>query len=206
MWLLTALLIGEGKALLQASSGTERDRDVSRSVHACFFLGVPHRGMNNEQLKYMVKGQPNEALISDLGIGSHFLKTLEESFNKTFSLDHLRVFSIYETSLSATVRVRQLWHHHLYLLLTLIKRGSTGIWDRTGPMVEMVTKESALDWLVEDRRHIRIPRNVDHSTLAKFTSNADHDYEILRCHILECVEEVSMKPSKRLSKVNGIFA
>jgi hypothetical protein len=62
--------------------------------------------MNNEQLKYMVKGQPNEALISDLGIGSQFLKDLERSFNETFTLDSLRVFSIYETSLSATVRVR----------------------------------------------------------------------------------------------------
>jgi hypothetical protein len=91
-------------------------------------------------------------------------------------------------------------------LLTLIKRTPTGIWGRTGPKVEMVTKESALDWLDDDRRHTRIPRNVDHSTLAKFTSNADHDYEVLRCHILECVEEAVEEMSKRLSEVNDIFA
>lgn len=105
VWLFMASLIGEGKALLQAATGTERDSDISRSVHACFFLGVPHRGMNNEQLKYMVKGQPNEALVSDLGIGSQFLKSLEKSFNDTFTLECLRIFSIYETRLSATVLV-----------------------------------------------------------------------------------------------------
>ncbi|KAI5842099.1 hypothetical protein DFP73DRAFT_554359 [Morchella snyderi] len=151
------------KALLQAAAGTERDLDVSRSAHACFFLGVPHR---------------------DLESGSPFLEDLERSFKETFTLDSLRIFSVYETRLSATVQ-----------------QSASGIWNRTGPMVEMVTKESALDWLAKDKRHTRIPRNVDHSTLAKFTSNADHDYESLRCHILECVEDAS----KIVSKNNGIF-
>ena len=75
------------------------------ATYACIFLNVPNRGMNIEQLKVMVKGQPNENLVSNLGIELQFLNLLHDTFCERFSFKVSLIISVYETKLSRTVEV-----------------------------------------------------------------------------------------------------
>lgn len=105
MYYITLLTLHHPKALVNAASGSARDKLVLRATFACIFLGVPNRGLNIEQLASMVKGQRNESLVLDLGMGSHRLHSLHTSFCETVNFEHSRIISIYETKLSRTVTV-----------------------------------------------------------------------------------------------------
>lgn len=120
----------------------------------------------------MVKGQRNESLVSDLGEGSPFLRSLHNSFCEFFNFKHSRIISIFETKLSRTV-----------------EQSVTGQWLRTGPEIEMVTKDSAIFSTQTEARYDQLSRDVDHSNLAKFDRRADQDYINLRGKIVECIEE-----------------
>lgn len=90
---------------MQASVGSEEDQTTYRSCYALLLFGVPNRGLNNLSLKSMVKGQPNESLVRDLGESSRFLSLLHERFNACFAFDDSHILSISETRHTATLEV-----------------------------------------------------------------------------------------------------
>lgn len=90
---------------MQAAVGSESDRHVHRATYACILLGVPNQGLEVDQLIAMVKGQRNERLVSDLGIGSEFLRLLHSGFCESFNFTDHRIISVYETKLSRAVAV-----------------------------------------------------------------------------------------------------
>lgn len=90
---------------MQAAVGSENDRHVHRATYACIFLGVPNLGLEIVQLIAMVKGQRNERLVTDLGIGSQYLQVLHSGFREALNVARYRVISVYETKLSRAVAV-----------------------------------------------------------------------------------------------------
>lgn len=96
---------------MDAAKGYGRDKHVLRATHSCIFLGVPNRGLNNQQLVELVKGQRNESLVEDLGIGSQRLRSLHTEFCQFFNFRDSRIISIYETKLTRTVEVMILDQH-----------------------------------------------------------------------------------------------
>lgn len=90
---------------MQASVGSEEDQTIYRSCYALLLFGVPNRGLNNLSLRSMVKGQPNESLVRDLGESSRFLSLLHKRFNACFTFDDSHILSISETKHTATVEV-----------------------------------------------------------------------------------------------------
>jgi hypothetical protein len=69
------------------------------------FFGIPNRGLDNSSLMSMVRGQPNENLVRDLGQSSPFLRLLHEMFVDKFTLEDSRIICIFETKQTATVVV-----------------------------------------------------------------------------------------------------
>lgn len=94
------------KALVEAATGSDQDKDIVQATCACFLLGVPNRGLQIEQLTAMVKGQRNEKLVLDLGIGSQLLRSLHNNFCMFLKSTDTRVICVYETKLSRTVEVQ----------------------------------------------------------------------------------------------------
>lgn len=68
------------------------------------FFAVPNRGLANLNLVSMVKGQPNEELVRNLGVESPYLKRIHESFNRCFTLDS-EIICVFETKTTPTVEV-----------------------------------------------------------------------------------------------------
>lgn len=83
------------------------DSVLSKSCHGLVFFGVPNLGLNNHELATLVRGQPNEALISDLLVDkdsepSRFLKRLANQFSGKCR-HHYRVVSFFERRESRTL-------------------------------------------------------------------------------------------------------
>lgn len=74
------------------------------------FFGVPNLGLRNEQLKSIVKGQPNEGLIRDLVVDKDsepctFLRRILDEFSRCCKGPY-EVISFFERRSSPTVEVR----------------------------------------------------------------------------------------------------
>ncbi len=91
-------------------SGSLDDLALSKSTYGLVFLGVPNLGLRYEELRAMVKGQPNQGLIDDLVVDKeseapHYLTKLNEKFIQTCKEQKFKIVSYYETKLSDTVKV-----------------------------------------------------------------------------------------------------
>src|SRR5579871_5426711 len=75
------------------------------SCYAVIFFGVPNRGIKISSLASMVKGQPNEQLVRDLGPNSGFLNHLHDMFYRRFTFDDSPIISIYELQTTPTIEV-----------------------------------------------------------------------------------------------------
>ncbi|KAK1252195.1 hypothetical protein MKX08_003382 [Trichoderma sp. CBMAI-0020] len=159
------------EALVQASVGSEEDQTIYRSCYALFLFGVPNRGLNNLSLKSMVKGQPNESLVRDLGESSRFLSLLHERFNACFTFDDSHILSISETKHTATVE----WN------------SETGTWERTGPEVMMVGHTSATNAHQNEKTYNRLSINSDHSEMVKFSDISNPDYLNIQSRLVDLV-------------------
>ena len=93
------------QALVEASKGDGRDRDIYTSCCGILLFGVPNRGLQINHIMSMVKGQPNEQLVTDLGPQSELLPELQREFTRSFANSEARIISIYETMDSPTVEV-----------------------------------------------------------------------------------------------------
>ncbi|KAM0518998.1 hypothetical protein ACHAPE_003989 [Trichoderma viride] len=158
-------------ALVQASVGSEEDQTIYRSCYALLLFGVPNRGLNNLNLKSMVKGQPNESLVRDLGESSRFLSLLHERFNACFTFDDSHILSISETKHTATVE----WN------------SETGTWERTGPEVMMVGHTSATNAHQNEKTYNRLSINSDHSEMVKFSDISNPDYLNIQSRLVDLV-------------------
>ncbi|KAK1589962.1 ankyrin repeat-containing protein, partial [Colletotrichum navitas] len=177
---LGGLLIKE--ALLQARRRhSETKSDFSKATFGLLFFGVPNLGLRNEQLRTLVRGQPNESLINDLLVDNdseppNCLKTLSDQFSETCR-DYYQVVSFFERSLSPTIEVRS---GRSSLLVTGDSATSTGL-------------VAAAD---EDN----IPLNTDHSGLVKFDNKIQGDYPIVRERIKKLCKEAKIEVARRFSK------
>jgi hypothetical protein len=71
--------------------------------------------------------------------------------------------------------------------------------------VHMVTKQSAIGSTPAEARHDQLPRDVDHSGLAKFYGRSDPDYVNLRGRIRECVRDAPKAIEKRYVRLNRTY-
>ncbi|KAK1999116.1 hypothetical protein LX36DRAFT_633060 [Colletotrichum falcatum] len=159
--------------------------DLAKACYALLFFGVPNLGLRNEQLRTMVRGQPNEALMHDLLVdndseASNFLKRLAEQFSESCK-DHYRVMSFFERMLSPTIQL-----------------DAEGNWRKTGPASLMVTQKSATaTGLVAVADEDNIALNADHSGIVKFSSRSQGDYPTVRRRVMDCVERAKLDVPKR---------
>jgi hypothetical protein len=108
-------------ALVQASEGSLDDQAVFTSCFAVLLFGVPNRGIDNKSLMAMVKGQPNEAIVRELSVGSRILSELHPQFNKTVTMDDTTIISWYETKETATIEVCTLYLLYYHRPITDVK-------------------------------------------------------------------------------------
>ncbi len=76
---------------------SDDDQAIFNSCAGLFFFGVPNKGLNNENMLSMVRGQNNEHLINDLRNDSPLLLSLYQNFLRGFKYDDCSITSFYET-------------------------------------------------------------------------------------------------------------
>lgn len=62
-------------------------------------------------------------------------------------------------------------------------------YERTGPLVRMVTRDSATYSGPNEKIYQQLNIDADHSDIVKFGSRSNFDYMTVRSKIRECVEE-----------------
>ncbi|KAJ5900022.1 hypothetical protein N7495_004766 [Penicillium taxi] len=180
---LGGLLIKE--LLIRARRGrSNADSDLSKACFGLLFFGVPNLGLRNEQLRTIVQGQPNKALIDDLLVDndsepSTFLKRLSDQFSESCK-GHYRVVTFFERILSPT-----------------LEHAQDGKWNKTGRPSLLVTEKSAISTgLYEDK----ISLNTDHSGLVKYSSRNQADYLIVKERLQRLVRDAKVKVAERFAK------
>jgi hypothetical protein len=93
------------KAIVHMRDGDETDRAIFNSIYGVAFFGVPNQGIRVEHWLPMVKGQPNENLIRDLGPHSTYLRTVHDEFRAAFSFPDYAILFAYETELTRVAKV-----------------------------------------------------------------------------------------------------
>ncbi|SPO02531.1 uncharacterized protein DNG_05204 [Cephalotrichum gorgonifer] len=183
---LGGLVIKE--ALVRACrKSNDEDSKLSRAAYGLVFFGVPHLGLRNEQLRAVVDGQPNKALIDELLADKDsepcsFLQRLAEQFAENCNGKY-RAVSFFERKLSPTVEFRD------------------GQWRKTGTPSLLVTEKSATNTgLVAGADEVNIAFNTDHSGLVKYDSSSQGDYTIVRERLRRLVEEAGPEVSRRFAE------
>ncbi|KAF8541865.1 hypothetical protein BDD12DRAFT_730767 [Trichophaea hybrida] len=174
------------QALADAKQGSENDCAILNSCAALLFFGVPNRGLNNNNMLSLVKGQKNEHLVNDLREGSSLLDLSYQSFLQNVGPGYCRVVSFYETK---DTRVIQL--------------STDGRMEKTGPYVRLVTKESATWATPNEALYDQVPINADHSAMVKFANRADGNYLSAIERLRECVNIAPNIIRQRLESFSG---
>lgn len=90
---------------MQASRGGTSRQNVVESTIGLMFFGVPHYGLRSTELEYVIKGQPNEALVEILRPESPYLDALHRNFLDISKLRAWKIWSYFETMVSNTAKV-----------------------------------------------------------------------------------------------------
>lgn len=77
---LGGLVIKQALVSARPKDGNDNDIALMNSTAALFFFGVPHKGLKNEGMEQMVRGQPNQYWVGDLREDSHLLKMVHRQF------------------------------------------------------------------------------------------------------------------------------
>ncbi|POR38318.1 Uncharacterized protein TPAR_01489 [Tolypocladium paradoxum] len=183
---LGGLLIKE--ALVRARRGVSgANSDLSKATFGLLFFGVPNLGLRNDQLRTLVQGQPNQALIDDLLVdndseASNFLTRLATQFSESCK-GYYRVVTFFERVRSKTLREQD------------------GKWGKTGPPSLLVTDKSATSTgLVAVADEDNIALNKDHSDLVKYDSQSQGEYTVVRERIKRLVDEAKLEVAKRFAE------
>ncbi|SCO06114.1 uncharacterized protein FFB20_12469 [Fusarium fujikuroi] len=184
---LGGLLIKE--ALVRARRRcSNANSDLSKASYGLLFFGVPNLGLRNDQLRTLVRGQPNEALIHDLLVDSDsepsaFLKRLADQFSESCK-GYYKVVTFFERRLSPTLELNQ-----------------DGKWRKTGRPSLLVTEKSTTSTgLVAVAEEDNIALNTDHSGLVKYDSRSQGDYTIVRERLRRLVDEARLEVAKRFAE------
>ncbi|KAH8665485.1 hypothetical protein BGZ61DRAFT_366836 [Ilyonectria robusta] len=162
--------------------------NLSKASYGFLFFGVPNLGLRNDQLRTLLRGQPNEAFIHDLLVDNNsepptFLKRLADQFSESCK-GHYRVVTFFERMLSPTA-----------------ERGQDGKWRMTGPLSLVVTEKSTTSTdLVAVAEEDNIALNTDHSGLVKYDSRSQGDYTIVRERLRRLVDEARLEVAKRFAE------
>jgi hypothetical protein len=87
---------------LQRSIADPHDSNRTRlPIKLLIFLAAPHRGMDIEALKTMIKSDPPQQLVNEIGPESPTLKDMHDRFRRVSV--HMQILSVYETLKTPTV-------------------------------------------------------------------------------------------------------
>ncbi|KAI9697154.1 MAG: hypothetical protein M1820_007889 [Bogoriella megaspora] len=109
---------------------------ILKSVVGALFFGVPNKGMDISSLSTMVRSQPNEHMLQQIGPLSNLLPELQVDFGKLVGSLSARIVCFYETMLSPTAQ----------------HDPETGEWKMTGPPAKLVDPESARYGTLRDNK------------------------------------------------------
>jgi hypothetical protein len=94
------------QVIIKAADGSDESlRSLYRSTYGLVFFGVPSKGLNNQNLLAITKGQPNQDFVRSLGERSQYLDLLHDLFYAKFALPMSEVISVYESKETETVMV-----------------------------------------------------------------------------------------------------
>jgi hypothetical protein len=96
------------QAVVDAAQGSyEHDKAILASCIGIFLFGVPHRGLNNENLLSLMKEKKSAPFVANLMEGSELLETLHVAFLRSYKagLEECFIVSFYETKDTKTVTV-----------------------------------------------------------------------------------------------------
>jgi hypothetical protein len=169
------------------------------TLHGALFFGVPSRGMEIDELRAMIRGQPNELLLESLRYGSQTLRDLSGDFRRDFP-QFPRIVSFYELEESfSPTKVGRIYPDNPkcvpsvildVLLLMNTQQDETGKWKMAGlPKKVLVNDTSATDGKAWDKdSDDTYPLNRNHSDLVKF-SHYDNDFPTVLEKLTDMVEE-----------------
>jgi hypothetical protein len=167
---------------------------------------VPNLGLRNEQLRTLVHGQPNKALIESLLVDndsepSLFLKRMADQFSESCK-GYYRVVTFFERALSPTLKVgSSVRYNNKKRLIIVLQHSKDGRWCRTGDPSLLVTEKSATSTgLVAAADEDNIPLNTDHSGLVKYSSRNQSDYIIVRERLGRLANEAKLEVPKRFDE------
>ena len=172
---------------------------------------MPNLGLRNEQLRTLVQGQPNQALVDSLVVDNDneptaLLKRLTEQFAERCK-GHYRVVTFFERLYSPTLEVRSYMlalfriKKGIHKLIPVYQRAPDGKLRKTGRLSLLVTEKSATSTnLVAVADKDNIPLNTDHSGLVKYKSRNQGDYTIARERIRILVDEAKLEVVKRFAE------
>ena len=140
-------------------------------VSCVIFLGAPHRGLHIDALETLVESKPTEDIVRELKAGSPTLTYLNENFRNVVS--DVQIVSVYEKRPTPTA-------------IQL----PDGSWKRHGPLVKMVSDDSARLYLPQEKA---IPAHANHSEIAKITRGENSIYHLLKGHIMSAIARPSQK-------------
>ena len=84
--------------------------------------------------------------------------------------------------------------------LDVLEVRDDGRWEGKGPMVRMVTPESAARALPTEAIHMQIPIDADHSSMVKYSDKYDPHYITVRDMLYECVKKAPGIIENRLAR------
>ena len=161
-------LIWQDAIIQMNKSANERDRLNLKAIYGALCFGVPSRGMDVTALAAMVENLPSSYTLSllDRTVGHQLRNRRQADFCEAFCFRDSKVVQFYETKKSPAVR----------------QETGSDKWTLSGAKSPLVEPESAFcgrEW--ESTSEYRIPMNLDHKNLVKF-SEADRDeYDRVLC-------------------------
>lgn len=94
------------EALIQLDKSQDQAyKTLLTVIQGAVFFGVPNLGMEQAHFRTVVRNNPNEALVDDIGRNSNYLRRLNEAFNAASFGARLKCFWAFETSESPTLSV-----------------------------------------------------------------------------------------------------
>ncbi|PMB67555.1 Ankyrin repeat domain-containing protein 50 [Beauveria bassiana] len=180
---IIAFRANDGALIRACKHRHNQDSDLSKASFGMLFFGVPNLGLRNEELKTIVRGQPNDALIYDLVVNSDSepstsLKRQAREFSEDCKC--YRVVTFFERNHSPLLKEQD---------GELVKSGSYSL---------LVTEKSASSiGLVAVAEEDKVPLNTDHSGLVKYESRTQDNYTIVRERLGRLVDEARPEVARR---------
>ncbi|GAW20388.1 hypothetical protein ANO14919_098940 [Xylariales sp. No.14919] len=173
------------EALRQLADGSSEEyRTLLNTLRGALYFGVPHLGMEQRSFLSIVRGNPNDTLIDDIGVQSEYLRRLNENFSYDPANSSFKCFWAYETLQSPTAL-----------------RTPSGRVDRNGPLAILVSRESATQRLIDRNLCVTFPIKATHSDMVKFTRGS-LDYDIVICKISSIVNNEENDASSLYGRPN----